>query len=139
VTGRTWLIAGALWGLLAVGLGAMAAHGLEDRLAAMDPDGRGWFETGATYCMYHALALAALGAAAPQLAPAPTKVAGIAFVAGNALFSGSLFALGLTGAKALGMITPFGGLALMAGWVAFAVAAWRGREAKAAPGSEPRA
>ena len=107
-----WIQAGAVLMLLAVALGAFAAHGLKSRLT---PDMLAVFETGVRYHVYHALALLALGAAR-----GPDK-AGWCFVAGIAVFSGSLYVLALTGEKRLGMITPIGGLLFIAGWVLFAL------------------
>ena len=109
-----WRIAGAL-GALAVILGAFGAHGLQARVE--DPAQLEWWQTGARYHLAHAVAL--LGVAAH---PARPRVAGWLFVAGIALFSGSLYVMGLTGVRWLGAITPVGGLCLIAGWVALAAA-----------------
>jgi uncharacterized membrane protein YgdD (TMEM256/DUF423 family) len=85
------------------------------------------FETGARYQMFHALALVAAAWAAgrgPGAVGAATW-AGWLFVAGTVLFSGSLYALALTGVRGLGAVTPFGGVAFLAGWLALALAAVR--------------
>ena len=104
---------GSASALVAVAAGAFGAHGLRARLA---PDLLGVFETGARYQMYHALALLAVGwAAARWPGPWPLR-AGWLFVVGTLLFSGSLYALALTGVRWLGAITPLGGLAFLAGW-----------------------
>ncbi len=118
---KLWLTIGALSGFLSVALGAFAAHGLQARVG---PAELAVFETGARYQMYHALALLAVAWVAAQGGGAAATFAGWAFVAGTILFSGSLYYLGLTGSRALVMITPVGGVAFLAGWIALAVAAW---------------
>ncbi|PLZ50888.1 DUF423 domain-containing protein, partial [Fischerella thermalis] len=84
------------------------------------------FETGARYQMYHALALLAVAILLLRIeSPPPSLVAsGWLFIIGIAIFSGSLYALSLTGVKYLGAITPLGGAAFIAGWCALAFAAW---------------
>ena len=116
-----WIAIGALNAALAVAAGAFAAHGLRDRLDARALE---VFETGARYHMYHALALIAAGVVATSARGAQT--AGWIFQIGIVLFSGSLYALALTGVRGLGAITPLGGLAFLAGWLWLAWAAWRG-------------
>lgn len=120
---RSPLIAiGALNAALAVAAGAFGAHGLRERL---EPRALEIFETGARYQMYHALAMILAGLlAARGIAGATT--AGWLFLAGIAIFSGSLYALSLTDVKVLGAITPLGGVAFLAGWVWLAYCAWRG-------------
>ena len=118
---RVFFVAGALSGLIAVAAGAFAAHGLRHQLA---PEQLGVFETAARYQMYHALALLGVGGVAGRLPGGTVAVAGWLFVAGTLLFSGSLYALSLTGHRWLGAITPLGGLAFLAGWAALAWAAW---------------
>ena len=153
---------GAVFGFLAVTLGAFGAHALRDRLGAALSQ---VYETGVRYQMYHALALIAvdlmrarsgaerghgapggaepaggaapsataasgtttdrIGSAEPRRARSPLEVAGTLFAAGIVLFSGSLYALALTGERAWGAITPLGGAALLAGWIAFAIGCWR--------------
>ena len=83
------------------------------------------FQTGARYQMYHALALilVALLLSRAEVAQTPLTVAGSAFIAGIAIFSGSLYALSLTGIKWLGAIAPLGGAALILGWGCLAIAA----------------
>jgi uncharacterized membrane protein YgdD (TMEM256/DUF423 family) len=120
---RLFFALGALSGFIAVGLGAFAAHALKERL---DPATLSTFETGARYQMYHALALLATGWACTRW-PGPFATAsGWLFIAGTILFSGSLYALSLTGVRSLGAITPFGGLAFLAGWLCLAWAALTG-------------
>src|SRR5688572_762886 len=111
---------------LAVGLGAFAAHGLRARLS---PEALQTFETGARYHMYHALALLAVAWAATRWPGGAVTAAGWLFIAGTLLFSGSLYLLAITGVRALGAVTPIGGLAFVLGWLALAWAAWSGRAA----------
>ena len=120
---RTFLGIGALSGLTAVAAGAFGAHALKARLA---PELLAAFETGARYQMFHALVLAAAAWAASRFPGSSAAWAGWLFLAGTVLFSGSLYLLALTGARWLGAVTPFGGLAFLAGWAALAWAAWRG-------------
>jgi uncharacterized membrane protein YgdD (TMEM256/DUF423 family) len=118
---RLFFVAGTLSGLIAVALGAFAAHGLKARLT---PELLATFEIGARYQMYHALALLGVAWACTRWPGNATLAAGWLFVAGTIVFSGSLYALALTGEKWLGAITPFGGLAFLAGWLCLAAAAW---------------
>jgi len=119
---RLFFALGSISAFIAVALGAFAAHGLKSRLdAAMLAS----FETGVRYHMYHALALLAVAWACARWPGATVNAAGWLFIAGTVLFSGSLYALSLTGARALGAITPFGGLAFLAGWLCLAWAAWK--------------
>ena len=106
-------MAGAVLGALAVALGAFGAHGLKERLAV---DRLEIFEVGVRYQMYHALALllvATMLRTTPEAAQRPT----LCFVVGTIIFSGSLYAMTLTDVRALGMVTPLGGLGFLAGWV----------------------
>jgi len=131
---KLFLILGALSGAMSVAAGAFGAHALRERV---EPRLLEVFETAARYQMYHALALIAValvlarnnGVAAAVLGPAPgtglTVASGWLFVIGTALFSGSLYAMTFTGVRALGAITPLGGVAFIAGWVCLAVAAGR--------------
>ncbi len=116
------LTLGALLGFVGVAAGAFGAHALRARLS---PELLAIFETGARYEMYHALAivLAALGGAR---SPSPLwSWAGGLFAAGVVLFSGSLYALALSGTRWLGAVTPVGGLCLLAGWIFLAIAGAR--------------
>lgn len=119
---RLFLAAAAVSGFLGVGAGAFAAHALEARLA---PDLMAAFETGVRYQMYHALALGGAALAAARWPDPAWTAAGWLFLAGTVLFSGSLYALALSGVRWLGAVTPLGGLCFLAGWAACAVAAWR--------------
>lgn len=121
---RTFLVLGALSAGISVAAGAFGAHALKARLS---PDLLAIFETGARYEMYHALGLVAAAWAASRgpAAAGAAAWAGWLFVAGTVLFSGSLYALALTGVRALGAVTPLGGVAFLAGWIALAIAALR--------------
>ncbi len=120
---RTFWTLGCVFGFLAVAAGAFGAHALRARLG---PDLLAVWETAARYQMYHALALLAVALAAGH-APGVRSLgtAGWLFTAGIVVFSGSLYALALTGVRALGAITPLGGLGFLAGWALLAAAAWR--------------
>jgi uncharacterized membrane protein YgdD (TMEM256/DUF423 family) len=122
MTWTIWIIIGSLAGALAVGFGAFGAHGLRERL---DADALAVFDIAARYQMYHALALLAVGFLALRVDNLTVRIAGCAFVLGIVLFSGSLYALALTGQRWLGMVTPVGGLSFIVGWVALAFAAYR--------------
>jgi uncharacterized membrane protein YgdD (TMEM256/DUF423 family) len=123
LTARLSLTLGALLLFAAVGLGAFGAHALKARLA---PDVQAIWQTAVQYHAWHALGLLAAGLLMMHRPDAPALgLAAWLFVAGIALFSGSLYALALSGVRGLGAITPFGGVAFLAGWLAFAWAAWR--------------
>jgi len=117
---RTFLLAGAVAGLLGVAFGAFGAHGLRGRLT---PDMLAVFETGVRYQMYHALALLLTAAMLPRMPGKALVAAGWFFVGGIVLFSGSLYLLAVTGVTVLGAITPIGGVAFLAGWLSLIVAA----------------
>ena len=120
---RIFATLGALSGFIAVGAGAFGAHGLKTRLT---PDLLTVFETAARYQMFHALALLAVAWAFTRWPGRAVVASGWCFVAGTALFSGSLYLLALTGLRGFGAITPFGGVLFLAGWLLLALAAWRG-------------
>lgn len=116
-------VAAGISGFLAVAAGAFGAHALRERLT---PELLQIWQTAALYHLVHSAAL--LGAAW-QHTRAPsgtTTLAGWAFVAGVVVFSGSLYALALSGVRGLGAITPLGGVAFLVGWAAVAWSAWRG-------------
>ena len=120
---RDFLLIGAIAGLLGVGLGAFGAHLLRARLS---PEMLAAFETAVRYQMYHALALLATGAAIGRNGDLRLLViAGWSFTVGIVLFSGSLYALALSGVTVLGAITPIGGLAFLLGWGCLIVFALR--------------
>jgi uncharacterized membrane protein YgdD (TMEM256/DUF423 family) len=127
-----WIRAGAIWGFLAVAIGAFGAHGLKDRfkslgdqfgpLATERPEGI--FQTATHYHAFCALAILAVGLlAATGRGGTALQVAGWSFLVGSLIFSGSLYVLAATGIKWLGAITPIGGLFMLVGWVALAIAA----------------
>lgn len=118
---KTFVFAGALMGALGVGIGAFAAHGLRGRLT---PEMLTVFETGVRYHMYHALALLLTAAMMARVNGRAVVIAGWSFLAGIVLFSGSLYALALTGVSTLGAITPLGGVAFLIGWLALLIAAF---------------
>jgi uncharacterized membrane protein YgdD (TMEM256/DUF423 family) len=117
---RKWLFIAAITGGLGVMLAAFGEHAVTARLS---PAAIAAFATGARYQIMHALAmgLAALAARGPAKPLAET--AAMLFLAGVLLFSGSLYGLALTGIRTFGFVTPFGGLALIAGWITLALAA----------------
>ncbi len=119
---RIWLAIAAVNAFISVAAGAFGAHALKQRLT---PEMLTIFETGARYHMYHALAILRAAIAMPHIHAGSTRAACIAFQVGIVLFSGSLYALSMTGVKKLGMVTPFGGLALLIGWGLLAWAALR--------------
>ncbi|MES2672945.1 MAG: DUF423 domain-containing protein [Pseudomonadota bacterium] len=122
---RYFLIFAAISGFLTVALGAFAAHALKQQLSV---DSLAIFRTGVDYQMFHALALLAISLLINQQ-PKTTllKLAGYAFIIGTLLFSGSLYALALGAPRAIGIITPLGGLGFLTGWLALALFAWRSR------------
>jgi uncharacterized membrane protein YgdD (TMEM256/DUF423 family) len=122
--GRAAVVAGALFGLTGVAAGAFGAHALKARL---DPDALAVFETGARYQLIHALALLGAAWVAQQWPGRAARLSAMLFGAGIVLFSGSLYALALSGVRGLGAITPVGGVLLLLGWLAMALAALRGR------------
>ena len=119
---RWVFVAGAGFAMLAVMIGAFAAHGLKQML---DVYSLGLFETAARYQMYHALALliVAVFSTNPQFPARWLKFTAIAFILGIVLFSGSLYLLALSGIKWLGAVTPLGGIAFIFGWSALIIAA----------------
>ena len=122
---RVFIALGALSGCLAVAAGAFAAHALRARLG---PEMVDVFQTGATYQMYHALALVAVGMLLARFSSDGSTwltASGWLFLAGSILFSGSLYLLALSGTTWLGAITPLGGVAFLLAWLALAVGVLR--------------
>ncbi len=113
---------GALSAGCAVAAGAFGAHALKARLPV---EMLSVFEVGVRYQMYHAFALLVTAWAATRWPGPLLSAGGWLFVAGTLLFSGSLYALSLSGLRMLGMITPLGGIAFLAGWVCLAVGIWK--------------
>ena len=114
---RFFALSACVSGFLAVVLGAFAAHGLETRLP---PNDLATFEVGVRYQMYHALALLAVAFALDRWPGPLGTTAGWSFLVGTLLFSGSLYLLVLTGPRALGAVTPLGGVAFLVGWALLA-------------------
>jgi uncharacterized membrane protein YgdD (TMEM256/DUF423 family) len=117
---RSLLITGAFSGFLSVALGAFGAHALREVLPA---DLLTIFDTGVRYHMLHAVAIVVCAMLAPSLRRA--ALAGWCFAGGTVIFSGSLYVLAVTGVRALGAITPIGGVLFLAGWTLLAFAAIR--------------
>jgi len=120
---RLFLALGSASAAVAVAAGAFGAHGLRARLS---PELLAAFETGVRYHLVHALGLLAVAWASARLPGSAVAWAGWLLLAGTVLFSGSLYALALTGVRALGAVTPLGGVAFIAGWIVLAWAAVRG-------------
>lgn len=119
---RLFFTIGSLSAFVAVALGAFGAHALKSRL---DPELLATFEVGVRYQMYHAFALLAVGWAQTRWPGPVLDASGWLFVAGTVIFSGSLYALSLSGLRLLGAVTPVGGIALLAGWLCLAWAVWK--------------
>lgn len=117
---RTWLFIASLTGALAVLLAAFGEHALAGRLA---PHSLVTFANGTRYQMYHALAMGLAALAARDAAARLARTAALLFFVGTVLFCGSLYGLALSGIRGLGFVTPLGGLVLIAGWIALALAA----------------
>lgn len=111
---RLFYMCAGVAGFLGVAFGAFGAHALKARLT---PELLAVFETGVRYQMYHAFALVAAAWAWARWPRRLFTAAGVLFIIGTCLFSGSLYLLALTGLRGLGAITPFGGLVLLAGWL----------------------
>jgi uncharacterized membrane protein YgdD (TMEM256/DUF423 family) len=119
---RVFFSIGALSAFISVAAGAFGAHGLRDRLSS---EYLAVFETAARYQMYHALGLLAVAWAVARWPGSLPQWSGWLFVAGTLLFSGSLYALALTGVRWLGAITPLGGVAFLLGWLCLLASARR--------------
>jgi uncharacterized membrane protein YgdD (TMEM256/DUF423 family) len=110
---KVFLMSSAILGFLAVALGAFASHALKDRLDAYH---LGVFRTGVEYQFFHVFALAMVAWLSTRSTQLSLVVSGFAFLVGIVLFSGSLYALALSGVRILGIITPFGGVSFLVGW-----------------------
>ena len=119
---RNILIAGGLFMALGIVFGAVGTHALRARLT---PDDLGIFETAVRYHIYNALGLLLIGAVAMAASPPLLRWSANFIVAGIVLFSGALYAASLGAPRFIHVLPPFGGLALIAGWILFAVAIWR--------------
>lgn len=120
---KLFLLLGSISGFLSVAFGAFGAHALKEKL---DEYSLGIFHTGVTYQTTHALALV-LVALLLKWYPGAAGLswAGWCFFAGTIVFSGSLYALALSGVKILGAITPIGGVLFLIGWALLAIHAWK--------------
>lgn len=120
---KIFIIIGAISAALSVIMGAFGAHALKSKL---DEKALSVLHTGVEYQFYHALGLLVIGLLLmnPQ-APDGVKATGWLFVAGTVLFSGSLYLLTLTGQRSLGIITPFGGMAFILGWLWLGFSYWK--------------
>lgn len=116
---KLFLTLGSISGALGVMLGAFGAHGLKDKLS--DKMLANWM-TGVEYHFYHTFALFVVGLLALKFQSALLSASGWSFVLGILIFSGSLYAMALTGVTKLGAITPIGGLAFIIGWILLATA-----------------
>ena len=110
---RYWIVLGAVFGLLSVVVRALGVHALRDTL---DPAALNTFQTAARFQMYHALALVLNGLLVDKWPSRQLVAAGWLFIAGVALFCGSLYVLALTGIGVFGAVAPIGGASLMGGW-----------------------
>jgi len=120
---RLFIVLGSLNAFLAVSLGAFGAHGLKTRLTS---EMLAVYQTGVHYHFFHAIALLCIGILAQNWSGSfYLKVSGGLLLTGIILFSGSLYALSISGLRYLGVITPFGGVAFLAGWVFLILAAWK--------------
>lgn len=122
---KVFLTLAGIFGALGVAIGAFGAHALEGKL---DERAIAIFETATRYQLIHALAIALVALLALQQGEAISTslaVSGWSYCAGILLFSGSLYALALSGVKTLGAIAPLGGTAFIVGWIALALSAWR--------------
>lgn len=119
---QTILLAGAIFMALAVLLGAFGAHALKKVLS---PDMLAIYKTGVEYQFYHALGLLLIGVIGFHIRSKYLRWAGLFISIGIIIFSGSLYVLTLSGIKALGAITPIGGLSFVAGWIFLAIAIWK--------------
>ncbi len=118
---RLFVVLGAASAALAVAAGAFGAHALAE---AVPPARLATWQTAAHYHVVHALALIAAGLVQGHVPGRLGRLAGWLFVAGTVLFAGSLYALVLTDTPALGAVTPFGGVAFIAGWLCLAAGVW---------------
>ncbi len=119
---RLILLLAALCGFLTVGIGAFAAHGLRGML---DGQQLAWVESGVRYQGLHSLALLAVAILAGMRPARLLTAVAAAFVLGIVLFSGGLYGLALTGARAFGLATPLGGSLFLLGWMVLGVYAWK--------------
>lgn len=122
MSAKLMVMLAGLFGFLGVGFGAFGAHALKQRLT---PDLLAIYCTAVEYQFWHALALMAVGLLAMSRPGPLLSASGWCFAFGILLFSGSLYALALSGVRVLGAITPIGGLLFLVGWVLLSVHAAR--------------
>jgi uncharacterized membrane protein YgdD (TMEM256/DUF423 family) len=122
--------AGAISACVAVAAGAFGAHALK---ATLEPGALAVFETAARYQLVHGLAVVVVGALLERPRHPSVRRAAWTFLAGTVLFSGSLYALALTGQRWWGAVTPFGGAGFIAGWLLLAWGSWRRAAARIDP------
>lgn len=125
---QLWIGIAGLCGLFAVGLGAFGSHGLR---SVVTPEMLAAWRTGVEYQLFHTLAILAVGLAPGHLGSALWRWPLRLWATGICLFSGSLYAMVLTGARIMGAITPIGGVCFMAGWLLLFWAAWTRHRASA--------
>ena len=124
---KTFMAWGAVFMALSVAIGAFGAHMLEGRISA---DELATFETGVHYHMIHGIAVIITGLAAGLFGESKKLFwAGVLFIVGIFIFSGSLYVLSLSGIKWLGAITPIGGVSFIAGWLVLMSSALSGKRA----------
>ena len=121
---RTILVSGGVLMALGIVFGAVGTHGLRARLSPADLD---IFETAVRYHIYNALGVLIIGAVALTATPPLLRWSVVLIVLGVVLFSGALYAASLGAPRFIHVLPPFGGMALIAGWILFAVAIWRVR------------
>lgn len=130
---KTQLIIASVIGFLGVALGAMGAHALKD---ALGPVGVNSYLTGVRYLFYHVFAIMLIHALGNSISEKMANLAGWFFIIGVLFFSGSIFLLstipvhGIEGFRALGPVTPIGGLLFMVGWLLTVMGFWKGDSAK---------
>lgn len=123
---RTSLVAGSLLGLLGVALGAFGAHALK---AMLIESGRlDTYELAVRYQFYHAFALLVVGILQQTISGNYLKAASVFLLTGTVLFSGSLYVLCFSTSTGIALVTPFGGVLMILGWLMLALAVWNGKK-----------
>ncbi len=115
---KTWIIVAGISGFLAVAIGAFGAHGLSDSLSASMLD---VYKTGVLYHLVHSVAILAIAISGREI----YYKSALLFAMGIFLFSFSLYVYAITGVTAIAIITPFGGLCFLAGWLLIVFSALR--------------
>lgn len=121
---KNWILLGTFFGFFSVIMGAFGAHSLKEVLS---PEQLTIYKTASEYQFFHSLALILLGLFAKQQPKKSSLLAGIGFTAGISFFSGSLYALALTGIRGFGAMTPVGGVLFLFGWAGFFSTAYKSR------------